>query len=88
MYIPNQVYNLVDYSSRRLIINDGGVPDVGDADLAAEVDEDLVLDDVHLALELLDLVGAFVHHLLDRLDARLVSNQTDNKSIKQSSREI
>ena len=47
------------------------IPDVGDADLAAEVDEHLVLDDVHAALDDLDLVGALVHRLLDRPDARL-----------------
>ena len=45
--------------------------DVGDADLLAEGLEHLVLDAVHLRLQLLDLVAALVHRLLDRADARL-----------------
>ena len=47
------------------------VPDVGDADLAAEVDEHFVLHDIHATFEGLDLVGALVHDLLDRANARL-----------------
>ena len=47
------------------------VPDVGDADLATEVDEHFVLDDIHATFEGLDLVGALVHDLLDRANARL-----------------